>query len=147
MQTYKLIIYWLLAFAAGAALSLEVAFGGILGQSIGQIQTSFLIFIVGFLVLLPYVVIKKRQSLATLKSLKKWELCGGLLGATYLILLLVCVTKVGVGVSMTAVVIGQLVMGAVLEHFGCINLPVSRFNLNTLIAFVLLVAALILIIG
>lgn len=139
-------LYWILAFVAGAALSLEVAFGGVLGATIGELETSLFIFIVGFVVLLPYVLLKKRESLQRLRGLRKWELCGGFLGATYLILLLVCVTHIGVGVSMTAVIIGQLVMGAVLEQFGWINLPVSKFNYNTLIAFIMLAAALILIV-
>lgn len=139
-------IYWVLAFAAGAALSFEIAIGGILGKNIGQLETSLFIFIAGTAVFLPMVLIKRRQSLTLLKDLKKWELCGGFLGGTYIILLLVCVTKVGVGASMTAVIIGQLTMGAVMEHFGWINLPVTKFNPGTLLAFVFLIAALFLII-
>lgn len=140
------LLYCFFALMAGAALALELAFGGILGLHIGRLETSWLIFVVGLAVFLPYVLLFKRRSLTSLKGLRKWEYCGGLLGATYLVLLLVCVTKVGVGLSMAAVIVGQLAMGAVLEQFGWINLKVAKFNYNTLIAFVLLIAALALII-
>ena len=145
-MTLNKIIYCFFALLAGAALALELAFGGPLGLAVGKLEVSWLIFIVGFVVLLPYVLLFKRRSLKQLKGLHKWEYCGGLLGATYLVLLLVCVTKVGVGLAMAAVIVGQLVMGAVMEQFGWINLKVAKFNYNTLIAFVLLIAALALII-
>lgn len=145
-MTLNKLIYCFFALLAGTALALELAFGGPLGLTVGKLEVSWLIFVVGFVVMLPYVLLFKRRSLKQLKGLRLWEYCGGLLGATYLVLLLVCVTKVGVGLSMAAVIVGQLVMGAVMEQFGWLNLKVSKFNYNTLIAFVLLVAALALII-
>lgn len=137
--------YFAAALIAGIALSTEAAIGGALGERIGEIETSLFVFLVGVAAILPFILISHREEVIQAFRLPKWELAGGFLGGTYLVLLLVSVNMVGVGISMIAVIIGQMITSIVIDHFGWLGIPKMKFNKDRLTAAVLLICALILI--
>lgn len=111
-------ISYLLALLAGAALSFEGAIYAELGKTIGQIETSFYNFFMGSIIMgLLWLFFGKGELSYTLKA-PKWSLLGGVMGVVYLTSIVVSVPFVGVGITMVAVIIGQLVMSMVIEHFG-----------------------------
>lgn len=142
----KKLLFFAAALLAGILLSTEAAIGGALGENIGELEASLFVFSVGAAILFPAALVFQRQSLATVLKLPKWELTGGFLGAFYLVLLLVSVNILGVGVSMVAVIIGQIFISIVIDHFGWLGIPKMRFDRNRLTAVVLLICALFLII-
>jgi bacterial/archaeal transporter family-2 protein len=70
---------------------------------------------------------------------------GGFLGVVYLTSIVISVPFVGVGITMVAVIIGQLVMSMVIEHYGRLGSKKSRINKEKIFAIVLILIALILI--
>ncbi|MDG3044711.1 DMT family transporter [Bacillus sp. B6(2022)] len=80
----------------------------------------------------------------TLKA-PKWSLLGGAMGVVYLTSIVVSVPFVGVGVTMVAVIIGQLLMSMVIEHFGWLGSQRTRVNKEKVFAVISMIIALILI--
>lgn len=80
----------------------------------------------------------------TLKA-PKWSLLGGVMGVVYLTSIVVSVPFVGVGITMVAVIIGQLVMSMVIEHFGWLGSKKTRVNKEKIFAVISMIIALILI--
>lgn len=136
---------YLLALLAGAALSFEGAIYAELGKTIGQIETSFYNFFMGSIIMgLLWIFFGKGDLSYTLKA-PKWTLLGGGLGVVYLTAIVISVPYVGVGISMVAVVIGQLVMSMVIEHFGWLGSKKTKINKEKIFAVISMIIALILI--
>lgn len=111
-------IFYVLALLAGAALSFEGAIYAELGKTIGQLETSFYNFFMGSIILGLLWLFFGKGKLSYAVEAPKWTLLGGLLGVVYLTAIVVSVPFVGVGISMVAVIIGQLIMSMIIEHFG-----------------------------
>jgi len=139
------LIFYVLALLAGAALSFEGAIYAELGKSIGQLETSFYNFFVGSIIMvLLWLFFGKGDLSYTLKA-PKWSLLGGAMGVVYLTSIVVSVPFVGVGVTMVAVIIGQLLMSMVIEHFGWLGSQRTRVNKEKVFAVISMIIALILI--
>jgi bacterial/archaeal transporter family-2 protein len=138
-------IFYLLALMAGAALSFEGAIYAELGKSIGQIETSFYNFFMGSIIMgLLWLFFGKGDLSYSVKA-PKWSLLGGFLGVVYLTSIVVSVPYVGVGITMVSVIIGQLVMSMVIEHFGWLGSKKTRINKEKIFAVISMIIALILI--
>jgi bacterial/archaeal transporter family-2 protein len=138
-------ISYLLALLAGAALSFEGAIYAELGKTIGQIETSFYNFFMGSIIMgLLWLFFGKGKLSYTLKA-PKWSLLGGVLGVVYLTSIVVSVPFVGVGITMVAVIIGQLVMSMIIEHFGWLGSMKTGINKEKIFAVISMIIALILI--
>ncbi|MCY7834340.1 DMT family transporter, partial [Bacillus spizizenii] len=70
---------------------------------------------------------------------------GGGHGCCLLTSIVVSVPFVGVGITMVAVIIGQLVMSMVIEHFGWLGSKKTRVNKEKIFAVISMIIALILI--
>lgn len=133
---------YLLALLAGAALSFEGAIYAELGKTIGQIETSFYNFFMGSIIMgLLWIFFGKGDLSYTLKA-PKWTLLGGGLGVVYLTAIVISVPYVGVGISMVAVIIGQLVMSMVIEHFGWLGSKKTKINKEKIFAVISMIIAL-----
>ncbi|MGE7903539.1 DMT family transporter [Peribacillus sp. NPDC094092] len=139
------IIFYLLALLAGAALSFEGAIYAELGKTIGQIETSFYNFFMGTVIMGLLWLFFGIGKLSYILEAPKWSLLGGVLGVIYLTSIVVSVPFVGVGITMVAVIIGQLVMSMIIEHFGWLGSKKTRINKEKIFAVISMIIALILI--
>lgn len=138
-------ISYLLALFAGAALSFEGAIYGELGKTIGQLETSFYNFLMGSIIMGLLWIFFGKGKLSYAVEAPKWSLLGGVLGVIYLTSIVISVPFVGVGVTMVAVIIGQLVMSMVIEHFGWLGSKKTRINKEKIMAVISMIIALILV--
>ncbi|WP_037285493.1 DMT family transporter [Saccharibacillus sacchari] len=138
-------VYYLLALLAGAALSFEGAIYAELGKSIGQVETSFYNFAAGTIIVGLLWLFFGKGEISQIKRAPKWSLLGGLLGVVYLTSIVISVPFVGVGVTMVAVIIGQMVMSMVIEHYGWLGSEPTPVNKEKILAVVAMTAALLLI--
>jgi transporter family-2 protein len=138
-------ISYLLALFAGAALSFEGAIYGELGKTIGQLETSFYNFFMGSIIMGLLWIFFGKGKLSYAVEAPKWSLLGGVLGVIYLTSIVISVPFVGVGVTMVAVIIGQLVMSMVIEHYGWLGSKKTRINKEKIMAVISMIIALILV--
>ncbi|WP_419882234.1 DMT family transporter [Peribacillus sp. B-H-3] len=142
----KSFFIYIIAIIAGMSLSFEAAIGGTLGKTIGELESTYYIFIIGAMATFLLVLFFGKGDALQILKVPKWNLLGGMLGVVYLALLVISVTLIGVGVSVTSVIIGQIMMSIIIEHFGLFGSSKIKFNANRLTAIVLLIASLFLII-
>ncbi|MGG3799656.1 DMT family transporter [Metabacillus fastidiosus] len=112
------IILLLLSVIAGAAIATQSQINGSLGKKIGVLEGSFISFAVGTLILFFFVLFFGKGNLLLAFEVPKWQLVGGILGALYLSISVLAVPKIGVASTLIAVVIGQVVVSTVIDHFG-----------------------------
>ncbi|MDO3411623.1 DMT family transporter [Saccharibacillus sp. CPCC 101409] len=138
-------LYYGLALLAGAALSFEGAIYAELGKSIGQLETSFYNFLAGSIILGLLWLFFGKGHLPHVLRAPKWSLLGGLLGVAYLTSIVISVPYVGVGITMVAVIVGQMVMSMTIEHYGWLGSEKSAVNKEKILAALSMAVALVLI--
>jgi len=136
---------YLLALLAGTALSLESAFLGEMGEVVGELESSLYAFAMGAVIMALVVLLTGKGNLGYVLQAPKWQLTGGILGAAYLTLIIVSVPHIGVGLSMVAVIVGQLAISMLIEHFGWLGSRVVRLTREKVLAVACMIAALLLI--
>ena len=136
------LIFPLLALIGGMAIATQGQVNGGLGKKVGVIEGSFISFSIGTLVLLFILLFFGSGNISALSTVPKWQLTGGLLGAFYVVVQVIVVPKIGVSASLMAVIAGQIILGAVIDHFGLFGgnrFPIDR---QKLIAILLLFVSL-----
>ncbi len=129
----------LTAVQAGMNAQLRHSFGhGILGA-----LTNFLI---GSAALLTLVVVARVPfpSWATIGEVPRWAWLGGLCGAALVTSITVAARELGALYIAALLLVGQLAMSVVLDHYGWFGFPVRPFTYAKLAGGVLLVVALVL---
>jgi bacterial/archaeal transporter family-2 protein len=138
------LIFPLLALIGGMALAVQSQINGGLGKKVGVIEGSFISFSVGTLALLFILLFFGNGDISAISTVPKWQLIGGLLGAFFVIVQVIAVPKIGVSATLMAVIVGQILIGAMIDHFGLFGGNRLPIDLKKMIAILLLLFALFL---
>lgn len=112
------------AAAAGGLLAVQVAANSSLGQHLGRAAGATLVsFVVGSVGLVLYMLVIRESwpSSRALAGAPWWALLGGLLGAAYVMTTVVVTPRLGPGLTLGAVVAGQMIVALVLEQLGALE--------------------------
>ena len=111
-----------------------------LSKKVGLLESATISFIIGALALFFLAFFFGKGNLLTVFSVPKWQLVGGLLGALFIVINVFSVNLIGVASTFMAVVIGQIVAGAIIDHFGLFGGSIHPLNNTKLIALALMFA-------
>ena len=106
------IIIYLLVLIAGMGLSIEAGLLGPLGIQVGHLAATLSIFMIGSIILSLILIFFVKTDLNKLFNQPKWLLTGGVLGPLYVVFLTIGTPIVGLGVTMTSVLLGQIAMSS-----------------------------------
>lgn len=140
----NLFVLLLVVVAAGAVLSVQAAINGRLGQAVGVLRSSLLTFVVGAITTALLILFFEPAHAVSLLEVPKWQLSGALFGVVYMLVMVGAVPRVGTAVATVAVIVGQLGMGMLIDHFGWLGNPAIELSANRLLAMVCLGLALVL---
>jgi bacterial/archaeal transporter family-2 protein len=136
------LIFPLLALIGGMALATQGQINGGLGKKVGVIEGSFISFSIGTLTLLFILLFFGSGNISALSTVPKWQLTGGLLGAFFVVVQVIVVPKIGVSASLMAVIAGQIILGAVIDHYGLFGGNRFPIDKQKMIAILLLFVSL-----
>ena len=136
----------LMMVCGGMAVALQPSINARLAQRIGAYESSMISFAVGTIAMLAVVLVSGKGSLRGVMATEWWELTGGVLGAFFVTLTIISVPRLGTAAVMAAVITGQLMTGALLDHLGAFGLRQLPFSPLRLLGMVLLAAGAALII-
>ena len=118
------ILYLLLAAAAGAMLPVQAGVNAQLARFVGgPVRASFVSFLVGTIALLvlSIAILKPLPSGSRLGTAPWWVWVGGLLGAFYVVGVIVSAPRLGAVALIAAVVAGQSVCSVLADQFGWVG--------------------------
>ena len=118
----------LLMVCGGMAIALQPSINARLAQKTGAFESSLISFAVGTLALLIVTMAAGKGSLRGIAGASWWELTGGFLGAFFVTLTIISVPRIGTTAVMAMVITGQLITGAMLDHFGAFGLRQVPFS-------------------
>src|SRR4051812_27546552 len=114
------LIYFILALVTGALIPIQAATNALFSRSIGNpFITGLMVFIVGLLGMLLFILFT-RTALPSVQQLTSAPISGylgGLIVATYVIMITVLAPRIGVGPAIGLIVTGQILCAVAIDHF------------------------------
>lgn len=124
--------YFLLALVAGAMMPTQAAINNKLaGYVASPISAAFISFLIGTVGLFIYMVATGTPigSLWNIKDAPPIAWLGGLLGAFFVTCTIILAPRIGVAMTFSLIIAGQMLVTLVLDHFGFLGLPVKEISL------------------
>ncbi|MFB5661165.1 DMT family transporter [Alteribacillus sp. HJP-4] len=112
------LFFLLFSLVGGAALAFQAGVNGEIGKKVGTVEASFLAYGTGTVVLFIFVLFLGKGDLSAALSLSWWKLFIGTLGASYIFIMVWSVPNIGAGSALIAAILGQVIIGMILDHFG-----------------------------
>jgi bacterial/archaeal transporter family-2 protein len=141
-------LYFLLALAAGAMMPTQAAINNRLaGYVQSPVSAAFISFLIGTLGLFVYMLATGTPigSLVNIKDAPPIAWLGGLLGAFFVTSTVILAPRIGVAMTFSLIVAGQMLITLVLDHFGFLGLPVKEISLARVGGILLITAGVVII--
>ena len=123
-----------LALIGGSGLAVQSQINAEFSRRVGVLEGATVSFAVGALALFFVSFFFGKGNFLLVFSAPKWQLIGGLFGALFIVINIFSVNLIGVASTFMAVVIGQLIAGAIIDHFGLFGGVTYPINKSKLIA-------------
>lgn len=138
----------ILAVAAGMMMPTQAAINNKLAGTVeSPILAAFISFFVGTIALFIYVAAAGipvgNLFLAKDASMVSWT--GGILGAFFVAASVTLVPRLGVALTFSLIIAGQMLTTLVIDHFGLLGVPVKEVNVFRLLGVSLITIGVILI--
>ncbi|MBQ3300659.1 MAG: DMT family transporter [Eggerthellaceae bacterium] len=128
----------LAVFVGGVCIALQGPTNASLGKIAGTIQASFVSFSGGFLIILVLAIAIGEGDFGNLPQAQWWMCLGGVYGAFIVAGTVICAPVLGMALTLTILMFGQLVAGMVIDVFGLFMVSPIAVNPLRLVGCVLL---------
>lgn len=140
--------YLLLALVAGAMMPTQAAINNKLaGYVASPISAAFISFVVGTIGLFIYMLATgvPVSNITNIKDAPPMAWLGGLLGAFFVTCTVILAPRIGVAMTFSLVVAGQMLITLLLDNFGFLGLPVKEISIARVGGILLITAGVIII--
>lgn len=142
------VFFILLALAAGAMMPTQAAINNKLAVAVeSPILAAFVSFVVGTVALFVYLLLSGASlgNLASVKDATPISWIGGLLGAFFVAAAVTLVPRLGVAMTFSLIIAGQMLITLVIDHFGLLGVPETKVSLARVAGILLITAGVVLI--
>ncbi|MED4226572.1 DMT family transporter [Neobacillus cucumis] len=136
------ILMILFTLFGGITLSAQSSINGTFSRKVGTIETTLLTFLTGTLFLAIFIIFFGQGNILAILDVPKWQLSAAFLGTMYLLLTVMAVPRIGVIATNIAGIVGQLVIGVLIDHFGWFNSLVISLDMKRAFALLFMIIAL-----
>lgn len=123
---------YLISILTGVVLSIMVVVNGDLGNATGNYISSVIIHFVGLIGIIILLVVTK-SKIKNLKGIPFYMFSGGLIGILTVLFTNISFTNLGVSLTVSLALLGQLVTSIVIDHFGYFDLEINKFEKKKII--------------
>lgn len=141
-------LYILLAVLAGAMMPTQAATNNKMAAFVDSpILAAFISFFVGTVALFIYVVASGTPlgNIASAKDAPPVAWVGGILGAFFVTAAVMLVPRLGVAMTFSLIIAGQMLVTLVIDHYGLLGVPVKEISLARIGGILLITAGVVLI--
>ncbi len=137
MSTWWVILVGLIG---GAAVGLQSPLAGSMGQRVGGTASSFIIHISGAVFSGLFLVLRGGERIREWRTLPWYMLAAGIFGLVLYQTISVTLPRLGSTMMVVLIIIGQLVLGVVIDQFGLLGVtqrPIDGMRVLGILALVL----------
>lgn len=119
----------IIAAAAGMTMAFQGAINAALGKIVGLLEATFIVHLVGlvFVLILLFVLQLGGGSLLKVGQVPWYLFLGGILGVAIVYGVVRSIPEIGVAPATTAILVGQILTAAVIDHTGLFGLKQISF--------------------
>jgi transporter family-2 protein len=141
------LLFMALALALGAVLPMQAAINARLAKTAGNpVMAAFISFVVGTIALMLFLIIAGQFQFRFIPSKSPWWIwTGGLLGTFFVAGILVLLPRLGVVLSFSLILAGQMFTAILFDQFGWMGLAIKEISAGKIIGSILLIIGVILI--
>jgi transporter family-2 protein len=119
MESILLII--LIGLAGGIAVGIQGPLASLISQRLGLFESVFIVHLGGALMAVIPLLIQGGGKLGQWRSLPWYTLIAGVFGLIVIGAISYMIPRVGVAAAITTIVAGQVLVGAILDHYGLLG--------------------------
>jgi transporter family-2 protein len=141
-------LYLLLALLAGTMMPTQAAVNSKMAAVVDSpVLAAFISFFVGTIALLVYLVFTgvPLGNLTSARSAPPVAWAGGVMGAFFVAASVTLVPRLGVALTFSLIIAGQMLITLLLDHFGILGLPVKEISLMRVLGVLLITGGVVLI--
>ena len=141
------LLFIVIALALGAVLPMQAAINSRLAKTAGSpIMSAFVSFAVGTIALMLFLILSGQFKFGFVSSQSPWWIwTGGLLGTFFVAGIVVLLPRLGVVLSFSLVLAGQMFAAILFDQFGWIGVAVREITAGKIVGVILLIAGVFLI--
>lgn len=132
------ILIVLVGLIGGAAVGFQSPLAGAIGQRLGGTASSFIVHLSGLLFSGVWLVLRGGENIRNWKTLPWYMLCVGIFGLILYQTINITIPKLGATTALTLVIVGQLLAGILIDHFGWLGVVVRPLDATRLIGVAVL---------
>jgi bacterial/archaeal transporter family-2 protein len=136
-----------MALALGAILPIQAAINARLAKTAGNpVMAAFVSFAVGTVALMLFLILSGQFQFRFVSAQHPWWIwTGGLLGTFFVAGIVILLPRLGVVLSFTLVLAGQMFVAILFDQFGWLGVVIKEISPGKIIGAVLLIAGVLLI--
>jgi bacterial/archaeal transporter family-2 protein len=127
-----------LGLVGGFAAGLQGPLASLMARDVGTWGSVFLIHLGGLVGSALILLWPGASRLSAWRDVPWYALIAGLLGLVLLGALTFCIPRLGIAATMTLIIVGQLTVAAILDHYGIFVESIRSFDLSRLAGMVVL---------
>ncbi len=135
-------IYYALTLITGALIPIQAATNTAFSKSAGNpFLTGLMVFIVGLIGMALFVFLT-RTPLPTRQQLVAaplYSYLGGIIIATYVVMITLLIPRIGVGTAIGLIVTGQIICAVIIDHFGFFDVAVRTVSVTRIAGMLLMI--------
>jgi bacterial/archaeal transporter family-2 protein len=141
------LLFIAMALALGAVLPMQAAINSRLAKTAGSpVMAAFISFGVGTIALMLFLVVAGQFNFKFISNASPWWIwTGGLLGTFFVAGIVVLLPRLGVVLSFSLVLAGQMFVAILFDQFGWLGVAVKEISAGKIIGAILLIAGVVLI--
>ncbi len=131
----------LIGIVGGISVGLQSPIAGGMSQRVGGTASSFIIHASGAFLSGALLLLRGGEQIQNWRTLPWYMLGGGMFGVLLYITLSYTLPRLGATTAVVLIIIGQLAVGLVTDHFGLLGVAVRQIDLPRVLGVLLLVFA------
>ncbi len=138
--------YIALVVFAGCVVALQPPINAALSRTVGLLESGLVSFAIGTGFLAVTVLLMGRGNVFRVVETPVWQWAGGVLGAFMVVSTTLAAPRIGVLTTLVAMIFGNLLMAAVIDHNGWFGLNAIPFDWRRMLGLVLVLAGIALVV-
>ena len=130
----------IVAVVGGLAIGFQSFSAGILGQRVGVMESVFIIHLGGLILAAIILAFMRGGNLGAWKSVPWYILIGGAYGVVILATYSFAIPRIGLATTVTLAIVAQLILSAILDHYGFLGSVQHAFDLRRVLGMLVLFA-------
>ncbi|MBN1564950.1 MAG: DMT family transporter [Anaerolineae bacterium] len=135
-----IVLVVLFGLLGGIAVGLQGPLSSIITERLGVMESIFIVHIGGALIIGVPLLMRGGGKLAQWRDVPWYALIAGGFGLVIIAAISFAIPRVGIAVTVTLVVAGQLILSAALDHFGWLGATPRPMDVQRIIGMLVLFA-------